>query len=312
MRPRAFLQNDLMSVFSVLLDVLGPVVLLVAIGAVFGERLNIDTGSLNRLAYWVLGPAFVFDILSNAEIERAVVVRLVLAGLAGMAAAALLAVVVLRLRGESYSVTAAAVMTGAYGNVGNAGLAISIFALGDQAIAAASVLMLTINISGIVLGIGLASARKQSPLAALARAFTAPMSIAGAIAVGANLLGWAPPLLINRGVGLLSNALIPVMLFGLGMQLVASGRPDFSFDLGVSTVAKLAVAPLAAGMAAVALGLTGDNLDVVVIQSAMPPAVFCVVVALEHDLEPRRVTTAVVTMTMLSILTLPIVLALVT
>lgn len=301
-----------MSVFSVLFDVLGPVVLLVAIGAAFGKRLDIDVGSLNRLAYWVLGPAFVFDILSNAEIARDVVVRLVLAGLAGMAAAALVAVVVLRLRGEPYSVTAAAAMTAAYGNVGNAGLAISIFALGDQAIAAASVMMLTINITGIVLGIGLASARQQSPLAALARAFTAPMSIAGAIAVGANLLGWAPPLLVERGVGLLSSALIPVMLFGLGMQLITSGRPTLSFDLGISTIGKLIVAPLAAGLAAATLGLSGDNLDVVVIQSAMPPAVFCVVVALEHDLEPNRVTTAVVTMTVLSILTLPVVLALVT
>jgi len=168
--------------------------------------------------------------------------------------------------------------------------------------------MLTINITGIVLGIGLASARKQSPLAALARAFSAPMSIAGAIAIGANLLGSAPPLLVERGVGLLSNALIPVMLFGLGMQLVASGRPTLSFDLGVSSIAKLIVAPVAAGLAAAALGLAGDNLGVVVIQSAMPPAVFCVVVALEHDLEPKQVTTAVVTMTVLSLLTLPVVL----
>jgi len=103
-----------------------------------------------------------------------------------------------------------------------------------------------------------------------------------------------------------------VMLFGLGLQLVASGRPNMSFDLGISTAAKLVVAPIAAGLVAVALGLTGDNLDVVVIQSAMPPAVFCVVVALEHDLEPKRVTTAVVTMTILSLLTLPVVLALVT
>lgn len=301
-----------MSVVSVLFDVLGPVVLVVAVGAIFGPRLNIDIGSLNRLAYWVLGPAFVLDILSQADIERSVIVKLVLAGLAGMAVAGLVAMLVMRARGADYAVVAATVMTSAFGNVGNAGLAISSFALGEEAVAAASVLMLTVNISGIVLGIGLASARTSSPIGAVGRALTAPISIAGAIAILTNITAVEPPLLIERSIGLLSVAMIPVMLFGLGMQLAASGRPEWTFDLGVATIAKLAIAPIAAGVVAAALGLSGDNLGVVVIQSAMPPAVFCSVVALEHDLEPRRVTTAVVVVTVLAVLTLPIVLAFMT
>ncbi|MEE9414743.1 MAG: AEC family transporter, partial [Acidimicrobiales bacterium] len=62
---------------------------------------------------------------------------------------------------------------------------------------------------------------------------------------------------------------------------------------------------------AIALGLSGDERGVVVIQSAMPPAVFTMVVAMEHDLEPERVTANLVNMTLLSLVTLPVVLALV-
>jgi predicted permease len=58
----------------------------------------------------------------------------------------------------------------------------------------------------------------------------------------------------------------------------------------------------------VRLGLDGDALDAVIIQSAMPPAVFCAVVALEYDLAPNRVIAAVVGGTFVSALTLPVVL----
>ncbi len=56
--------------------------------------------------------------------------------------------------------------------------------------------------------------------------------------------------------------------------------------------------------------MTGDHLGVVAIQSAMPPAVFCLVVANEYDFEPERVTANVVAVTLVSLLTLPVVLLL--
>jgi predicted permease len=134
------------------------------------------------------------------------------------------------------------------------------------------------------------------------------MSISGGIALVVNVMDLDVPLLAERSVGLLAEGLIPVLLFTLGIQLVSSGRPTWSNDLGAVLVAKLAVAPLAAGLAGNALGLAGDDLAAVVIQSAMPPAVFCAVVATEYNLVPERVTAAVVLTTVVSVLTLPFVL----
>ncbi len=71
-----------MSVANVIFDVLAPVAILVGLGAVLGPRLNVDIGGLSRLAYNVFGPAFIFAVLAGADLDRGVVVRLVLAGLA--------------------------------------------------------------------------------------------------------------------------------------------------------------------------------------------------------------------------------------
>ncbi|MGI9596566.1 MAG: AEC family transporter, partial [Acidimicrobiales bacterium] len=234
--------------------------------------------------------------------------KLIAASGAGMVAALLVAVVWARLAAAPYELGAAVAMTSVWGNVGNAGLAIVAFALGDDALPIAGLLMVTIHLSSLVLGVGLAQARTSSITAAAMGALTTPMSLAGLVALAVNLLDVDVPLLTERSIGLLADALIPVMLFTLGLQLVTSGRPEWSGDLSVVLVAKLAVAPAAAWLAGSALSLDGDALDAVVIQSAMPPAVFCAVVASENNLVPDRVTAAVVVATLASALTLPVVL----
>lgn len=301
-----------MSVASLLVDVLGPVLVLVVLGAVAGRRLGIDATSLAKMAYWVLGPAFMFNSLYSADLDRDLVAKLVVTATGAMVVAAVVALVVMRLARADYGRTAAAIIPSAYGNVGNAGLAISAFALGDDVLPIASVLMLTINSAGLVLGVSLAAARTTTPIAALGRALIAPMTVAAWLAIAANVTDLQLALVIERPLGLLAGALIPVMLLTLGMQLAATTRPTLSPELSVAVAAKLVVAPAAAAVIAATIGLTGDPAAVVVIQSAMPPAVFVALLAMEHDFEVERITSAVVAATMVSVLTLPIVLALTT
>jgi len=57
-----------MSIASLLFGVVGPVAILVAIGATVGSRLNINPAPLSTTTYWLFGPAFVFDNLFDAEL----------------------------------------------------------------------------------------------------------------------------------------------------------------------------------------------------------------------------------------------------
>ncbi len=299
-----------MSVLRLLVDVLGPVVVIVSLGAFVGTRLSLDIDTLARLSYWVLGPAFVFDIFTTNTLAGSTALRLVVAGLAGMAVAGVVAFVASTVLQSSGSERAADVMTSAYGNVGNTGLAVTAFALGDEALAAAGVLMLTINITGMASGIAMAASQTYGLAGVARRALLAPMTIAAVAAIGLNAASIDLPLVADRSITLAANAMIPVMLLALGMQLALTGWRTPTVGLGLSTVSKLVVAPIAATAVGAIIGLDGNDLGAVAIQSAMPPAVFCLIVAKEHGLEPDRVTTSVVAMTALSIVTLPIVLVL--
>jgi predicted permease len=117
---------------------------------------------------------------------------------------------------------------------------------------------------------------------------------------------------VDRPVSLIAGALIPVMLLTLGIQLADMKAPKVGLDLALPIGAKLVVAPLVAAVAATLLNLGGTETGVVVLQSAMPAAVFTALVALEHDLEPELVTTTVLVGTLVSVVTLPVVIALLT
>jgi predicted permease len=301
-----------MSVVQLLIDVMGPVVAIVAVGWFAGARMPFEIATLSRLAFWVLGPAFVFDAFITAELSRDTIVRLVVAAWLGMAAAAAVGFAAARAAGLQGVRRDAILMTSAYGNVGNAGLAISVFAFGEAAAPIAAVLMITINSTGMAVAIALASARSDGLAPAVKRSLAAPMTVAALAALLINVFDIGVPLLIGRSTALVGGALIPVMLLTLGMQLAQNGIPRPEIDAGVVGLSKLVVAPLVAGLAGAAFGLTGDAWGILVLQSAMPPAVFCVVVALEYDMEPDRVIRTVVGSTLLALATLPIALLVVT
>ena len=170
--------------------------------------------------------------------------------------------------------------------------------------------MVTIMFFGTLISVWLGTRQTQSSLAAAADAFKAPMIVAAIVGLAINLVGFDPPVLVDRAVATIASGLIPTMLIGLGIQLVAVGSVRWLRSTSVVTLAKLMAAPIVAWLAAQGLGLTGDDLGVVIIQSAMPPAVFCMVIALEHDLEPDRATNDVVAVTLASLVTLPVALAL--
>ncbi len=198
-----------------------------------------------------------------------------------------------------------------YGNVGNFGLAIVVFTFGDAALGVAGVVMVVVNVFGVFVGIAASQWQEHGAMKALRMALVAPMTLIVFPAALVNAGDVSLPLWIDRPVALVASALIPMMLITLGVQLGGMARSRISLDLVRALVVKLSISPLIATGAVVVVGLSGVPAGVVVLQLAMPPAVFTSIIALEHDLEPDLVTTTVFIGTLLSVLTLPIVIALI-
>lgn len=294
---------------QVLVDVLVPVFAIVAIGFVIARTVDIRPPALATLSYWILGPAFIFDVLATADLDPGVVGGVVVASAVAMMVAGVAAAVTMRIIGASFSVLAATVLAAIYGNVGNFGLAISAFALGESVLPIAGIVMVTVNTLGILIGVGLATVRHGPAWQAVRAAVLSPLALAVVPALIVNLSNIDLPVWTDRPISLLAAALIPVMLLTLGIQLALMPRTVPEPLVAVPISIKLILTPLAAFGIVGLLGLKGVAGDVVVLQAAMPAAVFTSLIALEHDLEADYVTSVVLIGTLVSAASLPVVIA---
>jgi predicted permease len=118
--------------------------------------------------------------------------------------------------------------------------------------------------------------------------------------------GLEVPLLFDRMIGLLAGAMIPVMLFALGLQLVEQGKIHLSMDVFLASGVRLLLVPALALLIAIPFGLTSIETSAGVLQAAMPAAVLVSIIAKENNIVPGFVTSVVVVSTLLSVVTLSV------
>jgi predicted permease len=139
-------------------------------------------------------------------------------------------------------------------------------------------------------------------------------------AVGAALaLRWVGPEIVTaseniasnlfRGVSLMGDAAIPILLVLLGAEL-ARAKIDTGDLAGISVAVVIrifAAVPISYGLAYV-LGLGPLPTKLAVVLGSMPTAVNVIVLALEFDLRPKLVSSIVIVSTVLSFVTLTVLL----
>ncbi len=296
--------------FSIFFNVITPVFALVVIGYFAGPRLGLNARTLSRFAYFILIPAFVFDVIRTFDVQATAVakmtlyitaVHLLLAG-AGWGVATLLR--------RPPKMVAAYVLIAIFGNVGNFGLPLIEFRLGKDAIPVATVYFLAILTVSFVVGVAAANWGKGGVKATTA-VFKTPALLALVPAFIINHFDLPLPLALTRSTGLLAGAMIPTMLVALGVQLAGMKTFRFSGDVLVSSAIRLLGGAALAVIIAIPFGLTGVMRGAGIFQSAMPAAVLTSIIALEYDLLPDFVTTTVLFSTVASTITLTLVMALV-
>jgi len=296
---------------TVFLDVVAPVFAIVGIGWALGPRLGLDARTLSRSAYYVFVPAFTFDVISRSEVPLASAGRMGAYAVLTHLSFGALAFALARLLRRSRKVTAAWVMLSVFGNVGNFGLALITFRLGEAALAPATIYFIVILLTSFVVCVGIAAWTRGGGLSAVASVFRTPALL---VAVPAFLVSGAHvelPLLVSRTVGLLGAAMIPTMLFVLGVQLAETRALRPSRDVAIVAGLRLVVAPAVAWALAAPFGLTGLERASGILQAGMPAAILVAIIATEHDVEPAFVTTAVLVSTVLALPTLTVLLSIV-
>ena len=113
------------------------------------------------------------------------------------------------------------------------------------------------------------------------------------------------PSWISRTTSLLGGFTIPVMQLTLGVSLARFGVVRPLRGLGLSLL-KLAGGAAVGFAVAALLGLEGVAAGVVILDCAMPVAVFNYMFAERHARSPSEVASLIVLSTLLSLLTLPL------
>ncbi len=290
--------------FLVFLNVILPVFGIVLLGALLGGRLELQARTLTRAAYYIFVPAFIFQSISQADVPLTSLSRMITFIILTHLLAVLIAAGLGRVLGRSKEMIAAFIMIAAFGNVGNFGLALIQFRLGDIALPEASIYFVVINTVAFVICISAAGWAHGGGRGAIWSVLKTPALWATVPAVMVSIGGFDVPLLLDRMVGLLAGAMIPVMLFALGLQLREQARIHLTTDVFLASGFRLFLAPMLALLIAAPFGLSQIESAAGVLQAAMPVAILVSIIAKENDIVPEFVTSVVVVSTLASVVTL--------
>ena len=296
------------TLMQVLVQVLGPIAMMVAIGYVLQDRLPMDTRSISRIVFYVLSPCLVYTTIISLQIDATTVWRMVAFAAINMILMALIAWLLTRRWGLSGGPASAFVVTAILLNQGNYGLPLNLFAFGQSGFQFALILYAFNTLVGTTLSIFLLAHGRHGAQLAFRRTVTAPIVWALLLGVLSRTTGRAPGGSFLEMLQLAGRSTIPVFLLILGMSL-AQARATLDLRL-VSrlTVLRMGVGPALAVMVATLLGLSGLAYSVAVMQASMPTAVNTIVLSNEFDAMPDFVSGAVLVTTLVSVVTLPVLL----
>ncbi|WP_226552103.1 AEC family transporter [Celeribacter naphthalenivorans] len=292
-----------MNLILTVLEIVTPVFLLALIGFTWvktGHEYRLEF--VTKLTMTLSVPALIFTALIKADIDPAALTALSLASVAaygGVTIAAWITVKALKLDTRTYLAPLI------FGNTGNLGLPLALFAFGEAGLSYAVVVFAAMALWSFTFGIYVTAGRGS-----LGKAFKEPL--VWATALGALFLwqGWTLPRVAMYTLEMLGQIAIPLMLITLGVA-VARLHPR---GLGRATLISLGKVVLCAGIAALAgmyFNLDPVPFAVLVVQIATPVAVTSYMLAEKYGADSDSVAALVVSSTLLSVLYLPLLLAMV-
>ena len=290
-----------MELLTRIAQVIVPVFLIVAIGFFYARRVNPEMNGFNRIVLDVLSPTIVYTALADKGFQWREHLPLLVAGAVLILGTGVVAWVVARVAHTQPRTLVPVVM---FTNCGNMGLPLALLAFGPQGFGAAVALFSISNLIHFSLGSRITSAHARTRELLLS-----PLMIATALGFASAISGVRPPDMVFTGLKLLGEAMLPLMLFALGVRLTQLRRRDVPRGLLGAFARPLIGLAVALPLAAV-LGLEGMARAQLVLFAALPPAVMQFLLAERYGQEPERVAAMILLGNALAVLFVPLGLAL--
>lgn len=290
-----------MTLTFTVLEIVAPVFFLAAIG--FGwVKLGFEYRIMfvTRLSMTLAVPCLIFVALVNSQLDPAAITAVTIASFAayaGVTFAVFLLVWGLKLNRQTF------VAPLIFGNTGNLGLPLALFAFGDVGLEYAVVVFAVMAILSFTFGIWLVAGSGS-----IGKVLQEPL-------VWATVLGgvflwqdWSLPGFIVNTLDLIGQMAIPLMLITLGVAVARLSAGGFGMAVLLSAM-KLVLCVGIAWIAADFFGLDNVATGILVLQVATPVAVTSYMLAEKYGADAESVAGLVVVSTVMSIGALPLLLA---
>jgi predicted permease len=278
--------------------VLAPVFVMAALG--YGWRLTgapFDLPFVTRMIMYVAGPCLVFTSLSQLTVPLAefwsMAGAMVVVTLAVAAVSAVL-IKILKLSQRSFLPALT------LGNTGNLGLPLCLFAFGEEGLGLAVAIYVTNSLLQFTFVPML-----NSRVSAVRTLLTTPILYGALAGLAVVMTDVAVPTWLANTLGSIGDMLIPLMLMALGNTVGGLTAHNLRRAFGLGT-ARLLISFVVAVGVSFALGLSGVAQGVLVLQGAMPAAVFSYLFAARYERDADDIAGIVLVSTLLGALTLPL------
>lgn len=290
-----------MALLLQVLEIVAPVFILGGIGAIWvaiGWEYKVQF--VTRLTMTLSVPCLIFVSLMRTEIAPEILRNTALASVVAYILVGGVLFIVLKLAGLSMR-TFLAPLT--FGNTGNLGLPLALFAFGATGFDYAVVVFAVMAILSFTIGVWMVSGG-GSPIAAIKEPIVWATILGGVFLVQ----GWTLPTWTVNTLDLIGQIAIPVMLITLGVAVARLKPGSFGRAVWLSAV-KLAVCVAVPYGVGLWMGLPQVALAVLVMQVATPVAVTSYMLAEKYGADADQVAGLVMVSTILSVAAIPVLLA---
>lgn len=290
-----------MNLALTVLEITAPVFILAAIGfawvkAGFEYRVEFVT----RLAMTLAVPCLIFTALMKTQIDPQALTTLSLASVAAYGVVSLGAFLLVKLTRLDVRTFLAPII---FGNTGNLGLPLALFAFGEVGLGYAVVVFAVMAIWSFTFGIWLVAGG-----GALTKVIKEPL--VGATVLGGIFLwqGWQTPVFLTNALELIGQMAIPVMLITLGVAVARMAPGHVGRAIWIS-LAKLALCFGLTWAIGRLFALDDTAFAVLVLQVSTPVAVTSYLLAEKYGADADSVAGLVVVSTLMSVIAIPLMLA---
>ncbi|WP_026957720.1 AEC family transporter [Aliagarivorans taiwanensis] len=282
-----------------ILQIMVPIVAVVAIGLLYGRRHKPDISAANHMNTAIFAPALIFSVLASTDSAIQNYLNITLAGgfvVLGSGLVLLPLVWLLKIDLRSF------LPPMMFNNAGNLGLPLLVLAFGEQAMPLAVCLLIIEMLLHFTVGIVLLTGRFD-----LKQILTMPIIQATILGVAWSTMGWSLPEVVAIPLEMLGQISIPLMLFTLGVRLTEVDLSDWKLGVLGAIACPLSGIVCALPMLWL-LPLSPLEQACLLLFASLPPAVLNFIVAEQYQVAPKRVASIVLIGNLGSLLVMPLML----